>query len=135
MDPDLARDERFATENSRKANEDALDVLIEGWTRQREAWEAMHLLQAAGVIASVVSNIEDLITRDPHMRDRHFEDVQDISGEFVHTIHRQPSRIDGRTPPLKRPPALGEHNEQVFKGLLGVSDEDYVELLAGDVIN
>ena len=133
--PELVADPRFATHDARKANEDALDVLIEGWTSQREAWEAMHLLQAAGVIASVVSNIEDLITRDPHMRERHFEDVQDISGEFVHTIHRQPSRIDGRTPPLKRPPALGEHNEQVFKGLLGVSDEDYVELLAGDVIN
>jgi benzylsuccinate CoA-transferase BbsF subunit len=133
--PDLATDPRFATHDARKANEDALDALIEGWTSQREAWAAMHELQAAGVIASVVSNVEDLITRDPHMRERHFEDVEDISGEFVHTIHRQPSRIDGQTPPLKRPPTLGEHNEAVFKGLLGVSDDDYVELLAGEVIN
>jgi hypothetical protein len=43
-------------------------------------------------------------------------------------------RLDGETPPLRRAPRLGEANEYIYKQLLGVTDEEYVQLLAGDVI-
>ncbi len=36
--------------------------------------------------------------------------------------------------PLVRAPRLAEHNEEVYKGLLGLSDERFVELLAEQVI-
>jgi crotonobetainyl-CoA:carnitine CoA-transferase CaiB-like acyl-CoA transferase len=38
---------------------------------------------------------------------------------------------------LQEPPpaaALGEHNEQIFKGLVGLSDDEYDALLEGGVL-
>ena len=133
--PGLATDERFATHEARKGNEDELDGAIEQWTSTQPAWTAVRGLQAAGVAAAVVSNIEDLVTLDPQMRQFHWQDVEDADGAFAHTVHGQPSRIDGQTPQLRRAPGMGEHNEQVYRGLLGLSEDEYVQLLVDEVIN
>ena len=43
-------------------------------------------------------------------------------------------RLDGVSPELRRAPLLGEHNEYVFKQLLGLSDDAYVQALVDEVI-
>ncbi|GAG07423.1 unnamed protein product, partial [marine sediment metagenome] len=60
-DPQWCHDERFATLQERKQNEDELDRLIEGWTSGRTAEEVMETLQAAGVAAGVVQNARDVL--------------------------------------------------------------------------
>ncbi|MBM3140500.1 MAG: hypothetical protein FJZ92_09955 [Chloroflexi bacterium] len=132
--PDLARDPRFATHAARKRHEDALDAEVTAWTRERDAWQAMHLLQAAGVAASVVEDLEDLVVRDPHLPVQHFAPVLDVEGYATYTTHRQPMRFDGEVPPVRRAPLFGEHNEYVFRELLGLTEERYIELLVGEVI-
>ncbi len=132
--PELATDPRFATHGDRKRNEDALDAVLAEWTRDRDPWQITHLLQARGVMAGVVEDVEDVVVRDPHLPVQHLQQVSDHDGGVTYATHGQPSRLDGRSPALGRAPLLGEHNEYVFKELLGVSDERYVELLVDQVI-
>jgi len=57
--PPWAQDPRFATLDSRIENADALDVRVEEWTAGRTAEDVMSALQAAGIAAGVVQNVED----------------------------------------------------------------------------
>ncbi len=130
--PELAADPRFATFAARKSNEDVLDAEIGAWTRERDAWQVMHQLQGAGVMAGVVEDLEDMLVGDPRLSTAHFERLKDEAG-IEYTVHRQPFRVDGQSAPLRRPPTMGQHNEYVFKELLGLSDEEYVALLVEGV--
>lgn len=137
--PALATDSRFATFEARQAYEDDLDALIATWTSRHDAWQLTHLLQAAGVMAGPVEDLEDMLVRDPHLAapssTGHFERVSREGEDSVtFTTHRQPSRLDGESMALRVSPVMGEHNEEVIRGLLGVSEDDYAALLADGVI-
>jgi benzylsuccinate CoA-transferase BbsF subunit len=131
--PALADDPRFATLEGRRAHEDELDAILGAWTAERDAWEVMNLLQAAGVMAGVVEDLEDMLTRDPHLRNAHFEEVS-RGNEVTFMTHRQPARLDGVSPPLRVSPVMGEHNEEIYCGLLGLSADEYAQLVADEVI-
>jgi crotonobetainyl-CoA:carnitine CoA-transferase CaiB-like acyl-CoA transferase len=131
--PDLAADQRFATHAARKSHEDELDEEISAWTRERDPWQVTHVLQGRGVMAGVVADLEDLVVRDPHLPALHFQQLSRDDEEVVFTTHAQPARFDGETPPLKRAPYMGEHNEYVFKQLLGLSDDEFKQLLVDQV--
>ncbi len=133
--PALATDPRFATLDARKAHEDALDALITAWTRGREPWAAMRLLQGRGVMAAVVEDLEDMVTRDPWLSTRHFVPLAREDEEIVFATHSQPARLNGASVPSRRAPYFGEDNEAVFKGLLGISDGEYAALLAEGVLH
>ncbi|MDA1240769.1 MAG: CoA transferase [Chloroflexi bacterium] len=132
--PDLAEDTRYASMAARMEHADALDEALATWTRERDPWEVARHLQSHGVTAGVVEDLEDMVTRDPHLGPHHFEPVTREGGPTFLT-HRQPIRIDGVTPPLRVSPVMGEHNEEVFRGLLGLSEEEFGRLVADGVIN
>ena len=132
--PELASDARFATVEARREHEDALDALLAEWTRERDAWEVMHTLQQAGVMAAVVEDLEDMTTRDPWLPGRHLVSLGREDEELVFTTHEQPMRMDGETPPLRTSPRWGEHNEAVLRGELGLSEDEYLKLIAERVI-
>ena len=132
---ELAADERFATHSTRQAHLDELDTVLEAWTTPRDAWPTMHLLQQAGIRAGVVENLEDMVTKDPQLGQRHFVELSREDEPFTFTTHNQPARIDGAVPPLHRAPRLGEHNEAVYKELLGITDDEYIDLLADGVLH
>ena len=133
-EPQLADDARFATNADRLEHADALDEAIAGWTRERDAWELTHELQRGGVAAGIVEDLEDMLTRDPHLPERHFVEVPGDDDGLSYITHGQPARLNGRSPRLARPPNLGEHTEEVLKGVLGISDERYVELLVSGAL-
>ncbi len=130
-EPAWAAEERFATNAGRLANEDALDAGIEAWTREREAYEVMAVLQAAGVPAGVCQAAGDRVERDPQLAAR---------GWWATLPHAElgEAEIDGVAPRLSRTPGtnrtasplLGEHTREVMLGTLGMSAEEYEELEA-----
>src|SRR5205823_4764478 len=69
--PDLARDPRFATASARQTHHDALDALLEAWTRDRDRDDTARALQARGIAAGPVLHPKDLLL-DPHLRERRF---------------------------------------------------------------
>lgn len=131
--PELASDPRFADAAARKRNESELDALIAEWTRPRDRDLVVEMLCAAGLAAAPSRNAEEL-SRDPHLRER---------GAFVEVDHPElgrrefvgvPWRMSDYEPPVRHAPLLGEHNDRVFRDLLGMSEADLSELRRRSVI-
>ncbi|MFQ5666748.1 MAG: CaiB/BaiF CoA transferase family protein [Candidatus Binatia bacterium] len=132
-DPPWATDARFATTAGRLANVDTLEAHVAGWTRKRSAEEVMTTLQAAGVEAGVVQNFEDL-TRDPQLAHRHhFREVQHaVIGR--HLCETNAIRFSEAHEEIRLPaPCLGEHNQYVYRELLGMPADEYAALAAEGV--
>jgi benzylsuccinate CoA-transferase BbsF subunit len=95
----------------------------------------MHRLQARGVAAGAVQSAEDVNENDPHIGQ---------SGVFFELDHPVigPARFEGT--PIKfskyqqenwrSAPLLGEDNAYVFKGILGLSEDEFDHLAAEGVI-
>jgi benzylsuccinate CoA-transferase BbsF subunit len=133
--PELARDERFADVLSRHRNQDELDVIIEEWTKEHDHYEVMHSLQEVGVMAGAVLNPQEVV-EDPHLQARGFyEDVtHPEAGTFCYA---GPSWKLSKTPGSIRKPApcLGEHNDYVYKEILGMSEQEVAELAEEGIIS
>ena len=126
--PDWTRDEKFSDALSRWQNHDELDKHIEKWTSQHNHFAVMHILQNEGVAAGPVEHPDDAYN-DIQMQDRgFFEKVTHLECG----THRYPGLLYrmSKTPNHVRrpPPCLGQHNEYVYKEVLGISDEEYAEL-------
>ena len=132
--PGWASDPRFRTAPDRKANEDALDDLIAGWTHNLEPWEATRILQSAGVPAGPVLNVFDMFV-DPHLAARRLLVEMEHPEVGPRTVASLPVRF-GAVPevPHRHAPLLGEHNGLVFEEMLGVGRETFERLVADRVI-
>lgn len=131
--PKWSRDPKFATLLGRKHNEDELDRLVEQWTLQHTAREVMEIMQAAGVPAAMVANGKDL-HEDPQLRHRHhFWKLE--HPEMGITAYETVSFRLSKTPPeVQRPaPCLGEHTEYVCREIIGMSEQEFDQLLADGV--
>ena len=117
--PELATDPRFSTLEARKRNEATLDDLIGDWTCRQSPEEVTHLLQGEEIAAGPVMDVMALMV-DSHFRER---------GNIIEMDHTEvgPREVAGlpiRFSDIPRPayytaPLLGEHNDDVFCGLLG----------------
>ncbi len=132
--PDLAADERFATFAARESHQDELEAVVSEWTAGLSAEDAMVRLQSAGIAAGPVMHGRDAL-ESPQLRERGF--WHRIEHRFTGTWDwpgspfRLPAQDDAPSLP---PPGLGEHNEYVYREVLGVSAGEYAALLAaGDI--
>ena len=129
-EPAWCMEERLRDGPARWRHQDDLDERIAAWTRDEDSTELMLRLQREGVPAGRVADERQVLT-DPHLRARGFfetlEHVEAGTYDYPGTMWR----VDGRRNPLHRPPPLlGEHNEYVYKELLGVTDQEYRRLEA-----
>ena len=95
----------------------------------------MEAMQEAGVAAGVVQNAKDLIERDPHLKERGF---------YVELEHPEvgPRLFEGtpikmsETPggPRRAGPLLGQDNEFVYRDILGMPDEEFVQYIIDEVV-
>ena len=131
--PAWARERKFATLVGRKAHEAEVDRRIEAWTQTQDAEQLESLLQQAGVAAGLVAKQSDLY-EDPQLQDWGF---------FAWCEHKVMGRspYDGlmshlsQTPGEVAPaPLLGEHYEEVLRGILKLSDEAVAELIGQGVV-
>jgi benzylsuccinate CoA-transferase BbsF subunit len=134
--PGLAKDPMFATIPARKKNEEKLDKLVTEWTNSRSPEEVMNAMQTAGVPAGVVQTGEDLMDHDPQLKYRHyFTELDHPEVGKYRTNSGAHFRLSKYEDELVRAPLLGEHNEYVFKKILGVPDDEYDKLVEEEVIN
>ena len=132
--PPWGEDKKFRTIQGRAKHAAQLDVLIAKWTRRRSAERAAAILQQAGVAAAVVQSAHDL-AHDPHLKARGFflKLEHPVLGKVF--ADRQPIRFREEPPQdWRAAPLLGEANEYVFKGLLGLTPKEYSRLAAKGVI-
>jgi crotonobetainyl-CoA:carnitine CoA-transferase CaiB-like acyl-CoA transferase len=135
--PELETDPRFATRDARVANVEALNDLLESFTATRRSADLIDLFDRHGVPAADVRSPGDAV-RDPRVIKR---------GETVPLEHPQHGRVadmigmgvpivfsDGATGFDRPAPAIGEHNEVVYRDLLGYSPDAIASLRANGVI-
>ena len=124
--PELASDERYATFEARKANEDDLDEIISAWTSDKPAEQVFKAMQDAGVPAGVVQNGKELL-EDPQLAARgHYRKVvHEEAGET--TYDGPPYIMSGVDFEIKPAPLLGEHNDYVLKSVLNLSEDEINE--------
>ena len=133
--PELEGDPRMASVRARLAHREAVDELVAAWVAAREAAEALRVLEAAEVPSSLVASVRDLF-EDPQVRAREniLRLVVPLVGALampgvVPRLTRTPGRVD-----RAGPTTLGEHNEEVYGGRLGLSQAELARLRARGVI-
>ena len=127
-------DDKFSTQQSRKAFEDELDVLIGEWTLTKDQWEVTRLLQGHGIAAIPSLDAHSLET-DPHLNDRDFIERLEhpVVGKMAHTgiPWLASNSLNGvRTPA----PTLGQHTDEVLSSLLGLDKDDIEALREGGIL-
>lgn len=113
---DPARDPKWTTATARHADHDAIDALIERWTATRDKHEAAAALQTAGVAASAVMTIADIVN-DDHSAARGLMVDHARPGEQPQRFPGLPFRFDTTPAALSPPPKLGQHNDKILTEL------------------
>lgn len=120
---------------ARRARQEELEALIGAWTRERDADAAMAVLQGAGVAAGVCRNPIHLM-QDAQLAARGV--FQPTERAFVgrHLQLSAPFRESGGAPlPVRKPaPTLGEDNEVVLGGRLGLDAAALARLAEAGII-
>jgi crotonobetainyl-CoA:carnitine CoA-transferase CaiB-like acyl-CoA transferase len=122
--PTWSADPRFSSRAGRREHWEELDHYLGDWTRHFTPFQVFRLLQSAGVPAGVVMTGEDLF-RDHHLRARgHLVEVEHAA--FGRLTFPGLAAIPSRSSANARTPApwIGDHNEYVFQGLLGMRPEE-----------
>ena len=123
--PAWCQDEAFRTAEDRGRQRESLTRLIAEETVRRDALELFHRLQEAGVPAAPCYTLPDLV-KDPHLQARGlFQHISLGDGRVQLTTGLPWSEASGWKGKLEPAPALGQHNDYVFRGLLGMPDADY----------
>lgn len=133
-DPDWSRDPRFATLLGRKENEDELDRLIGEWSVNFPAEQVMGMMQTAGVPAGVVQSAVDLL-QDPQLsyREQFWRMNHAELGEHRH--FGQPFILSKSPTTRRTSPCLGEHTEYVCTKLLGMTEEEFIDLFTNGILD
>jgi crotonobetainyl-CoA:carnitine CoA-transferase CaiB-like acyl-CoA transferase len=127
--PEWTTEERFSSQIKRWKNQDELEKFIESWTRDKEDYEVMYLLQKEGVPSSPVMD-EIQYFNDPHLKERGFFEEVTHADCGTHLYPGVPWKMSKTPSSIRKPPCrLGEHNEYVYKKLLGFTDNEYNELV------
>ena len=133
--PDLLDDQRFATFEDRKRHEDELNDIIAAWTADQDRWQLANRLQEAGVPAAAVEDLRDLVEQDPQLAGHYQRVRQPSAPDFEIIVDAEAIRLLGCDHTMSRAPGLGEHNEDVLRGILHMSMEQFDSLVVEGVIN
>lgn len=129
--PELATDPRFADHVARGRNQAALDALISDWTRDRTVAEVEQLMIEHAVPAGSIYRAPEMLA-DPHFAAR--EAIIEVPTEAWGMLKMQaPVPKLSANPSSVRSPApshVGQHNEEVYGGMLGYSAEELAALQA-----
>lgn len=126
---------RFATATDRRRHENELDELLSLWTREQETAALMKLLQEHRVHAAAVNTIRDLFF-DPQLAHRGLWRALNhpeigLNHYRVHSFHLTETPAEVSLPA----PGLGQHNEHVYREILGMTEDEYADLSARGVFD
>jgi formyl-CoA transferase len=134
--PELATDHRFVDHGARGRNQDELDTIIGTWAAERQPDDIIETLSAAGVIAGPINTVAEVVN-DPQLQARGM-----LVEHYDETLAR-PVLGPGVTPVLSETPGSvrnagsawpGQHNDDVYVGLLGKTADELDALRTEEVI-
>jgi crotonobetainyl-CoA:carnitine CoA-transferase CaiB-like acyl-CoA transferase len=112
--PELAEDERFATNTARIDHADEFAAALESVLRSKPAAHWLSLLREAKVPAGPINEIDEAFALADDLDMEPSEVVEGVP------LIRPPLRLDGERPPIRRrPPRLDEHGSDLRAWLKG----------------
>jgi formyl-CoA transferase len=132
--PELAKDPEYSTHAARGRNQKQLDDLIGQWTRTKNPTELLELMSESGVPAGLIYRAPEMLN-DPHFKAR--EAIVSVPhpdfGELkMQNVAPKLSETPGS---IRSPsPELGQHNDEIYKSLLGLDAHAYESLKSRKVI-
>lgn len=126
--------ERFKNNDLRTKNEAELKKIIEAWTEKHTTEDLIRIITDAGVPCGPVNTV-DKVLKDPNTEYRKmlFKFDHPIAGNMITSN----SPLNLSLTPCKdhlRPPALGEHTDEVLTSVLGYSKEKIEDLKKDKII-
>ena len=130
----LAADARFASNGKRVENRAELTAILDGILRSRTTRDWTEALEAAGVPNGPINTLEQVF-REPQAiaRGLRVEIPHPLAGTV--SLVRSPMRFSAT--PIEHevpPPLLGQHTEEILRGLLGRSDAEIDKLRADGAV-
>lgn len=121
--PDLAEDPRYATHAARGQHQPELDALINDWTRTVDLAPLEKLLEDNGVPCGLIYTAPDMLA-DPHFKARQAI-VEVPHRDFGHLKMQNVAPRLSDTPGAVRHagPDLGEHTDEVLRGILNLAPD------------
>jgi crotonobetainyl-CoA:carnitine CoA-transferase CaiB-like acyl-CoA transferase len=132
--PDIAADPDLRTVPGRLAQAERLHLAVSAWTEARTIAQIAADLTLAGVAFGPVAGIPDVVA-SPQIAAR--EMLVEMEHPALGTLVLPGSPVKlSRTPASFRlpPPLVGEHNDAVYGGLLGLDPSEIAELRASGAI-
>ena len=132
--PELAEEARFKTNSQRIVHRAELIPLIAEVMRTRSKQEWIQVLEAATVPCGPINNMKEVF-EDAQVRHRELRvDIPHPSGGVAPVV-ANPMRFSG-TPVEYRlaPPLLGQHNDEIYRGLLGKSEAEIAQLKSAGIL-
>lgn len=132
--PELAKDPRYVNHQARGSNQKQLDGLVGHWTGGLPTKTVLELMDKHGVPAGLIYRAPDML-EDPHFQAR--EAIVETDHPHFGKLKMQnvAPKLSLTPGGIRSPsPEMGQHNEEVYRGLLGVDAERYAALQAGKVI-
>jgi formyl-CoA transferase len=132
--PALALDARYQDHQARGANQKDLDDVITAWTSTLYTKSLLALLERYGVPSGLIYRTSDML-EDPHFKAR--EAIVSTRHPAFGTLRMQnvAPRLSVSPGSIRTPaPELGQHNDEILAGLLGLTVEQLGELRAKGVV-
>ncbi len=132
--PEFITDDRYATHGARGAHMEELDQIIAQWTTTLGADDLLERLHVGGVPAGRIFRAKDMFA-DPQFaaREAIVKLVHPELGDFaLQNVFPRLSETPGAVRHLG--PTLGEHNAEIYQGLLGIDDDTLSSLRSAGVI-
>jgi crotonobetainyl-CoA:carnitine CoA-transferase CaiB-like acyl-CoA transferase len=132
--PDLRDDPRFTRLADRASNGDLINAMVAEWTATLTAVEIEQRCVECDVPVATAYTAADVFA-DPHMAAR--GDLVPVDDPVLGPVRQQAPTPRFVGEPVLVPsgaPRLGEHNREVWCGLVGLGDNEYTEFVASGVI-
>ena len=123
-EPEMADDPRFATQDGRRRRSKELEELLLPYLAQYTREELLHGLSPLRILVGMALDVADVVN-DPHLQERGFFTRSDhpVAGEV--SFPGAPFNMSLTPWHLNDPaPILGQHNQEVYSGILGHSPEE-----------
>lgn len=132
--PELAGPDKWATLGQREAERSEVDNCVAAWTARFDRVDLLKMCEAAQVPCGPVYSIDEIFN-DPHYASRgNILRVNDdrigavAIPNIVPRLTETPGRVNWLGPPME------SHNDEVYRGMLGLSDAEIDQLRADGVI-
>jgi formyl-CoA transferase len=131
--PELAADPEWSTPEARLPKLAKVFQLIEEWTAQHTKWEVLDSLNAHDVPCGPILSTRELIADDSLAANDMIVTVDHPERGPFKTVGC-PLKLSDSPVEVERPPLLGEHNDEVYGGVLDLPAAELASLRANGVI-